>query len=89
VSLLLVAATLALFSAVFFALSAALQQRGQFVLARQGKPVTGLAQLFRLVAVPACLLGTLILLIGYCTQGAALDRGKIVVVQPLLVTTIV
>jgi drug/metabolite transporter (DMT)-like permease len=35
------------------------------------------------------LLGTVVLLLGYATQGAALDRGKLVVVQPLLVTTIV
>jgi len=48
--------------------------------------VTGL---LRLIAVPVWLLGTLILLVGYATQGAALDRGKLVVVQPLLVTTIV
>jgi drug/metabolite transporter (DMT)-like permease len=84
-----VAAFLALLSAVFFALAAALQQRGQFALAREGKAVEGINQLFRLVVVPAWLLGTTILLVGYATQGAALDRGKLVVVQPLLVTTIV
>jgi drug/metabolite transporter (DMT)-like permease len=83
------AAFLALLSAVFFALAAALQQRGQFVLARHGKAVEGINQLVRLVVVPAWLLGTFILLVGYATQGAALDRGKLVVVQPLLVTTIV
>jgi drug/metabolite transporter (DMT)-like permease len=38
---------------------------------------------------PPWLLGTLILVVVYRTQGAALDRGKIVVVQSLLVTTIV
>ncbi len=43
----------------------------------------------RLLAVPVWLLGTLVLFTGYATQGAALDRGKLVVVQPLLVTTIV
>jgi drug/metabolite transporter (DMT)-like permease len=43
----------------------------------------------RLIAVPVWLLGTLVLLLGYATQGGALDRGKLVVVQPLLVTTIV
>ena len=80
---------LAIISAMLFALAAALQQRGQFVLARKGKPVEGLGELFRLIAVPAWLLGTLMLLTGYATQGAALDRGKLVVVQPLLVTTIV
>lgn len=83
------AALLALISAVMFALAATLQQLGQFALARRGKPVKGLAELFRLVLVPAWLLGTLILLAGYVVQGAALDRGKLVVVQPLLVTTIV
>jgi hypothetical protein len=83
------AAALALLSAVFFALAAALQQRGQFALARMGKAVEGIQHLFRLVVVPAWLLGTVILLVGYATQGAALDRGKLVVVQPLLVTTIV
>lgn len=82
-------ALLAILSAIFFALSAALQQRGQFVLARRGKPVKGMKELYRLVVVPAWLAGTLILLGGYATQGAALDRGKLVVVQPLLVTTIV
>jgi drug/metabolite transporter (DMT)-like permease len=84
-----VAAVLAIISAMLFALAAALQQRGQFALARDGRPVEGLGQLFRLVAVPVWLLGTLMLLTGYATQGAALDRGKLVVVQPLLVTTIV
>ena len=83
------AALLALISAVLFALAATLQQLGQFVLARKGKEVKGLGQVFRLLLVPAWLLGTLILLVGYATQGAALDRGKLVVVQPLLVTTIV
>jgi drug/metabolite transporter (DMT)-like permease len=83
------AALLALISAVLFALAATLQQRGQFSLARKGKVVTGVGQLFRLILVPAWLLGTVILLVGYGTQGAALDRGKLVVVQPLLVTTIV
>jgi drug/metabolite transporter (DMT)-like permease len=84
-----VAAFLALLSAVWFALSAALQQRGQFALARCGTPVEGVAGLVRLLAVPVWLLGTVVLLLGYATQGAALDRGRLVVVQPLMVTTIV
>ena len=83
------AALLALLSAVWFALSAALQQRGQFALAHSGTPVEGVAGLVRLLAVPVWLLGTLVLFLGYATQGAALDRGKLVVVQPLMVTTIV
>ena len=83
------AALLALLSAVCFALSAALQQRGQFSLARRGAAVEGVTGLFRLIAVPVWVAGTLVLLLGYATQGAALDRGKLVVVQPLLVTTVV
>jgi drug/metabolite transporter (DMT)-like permease len=83
------AAVLAVLSAVWFALSAALQQRGQFTLARRGVPVQGAAGLVRQLAVPVWLLGTLILFLGYATQGAALDRGRLVVVQPLMVTTIV
>jgi drug/metabolite transporter (DMT)-like permease len=35
------------------------------------------------------LLGTLVLVLAYPPQAAALDRGRIVVVQPLLVTSIV
>ena len=83
------AAVLAIISAMLFALAATLQQRGQFALARKGKPVEGLGELFRLIAVPVWLLGTLVLFAGYGTQGAALDRGRLVVIQPLLVTTIV
>jgi drug/metabolite transporter (DMT)-like permease len=45
--------------------------------------------LVRLLAVPVWLAGTVVLLLGYGLQGAALDRGKLIVVQPLLVTTIV
>jgi hypothetical protein len=84
-----VAAFLALLAAVFFALAAALQQRGQFALAHRGAAVEGVGGLVRLLAVPIWLLGTVVLLLGYATQGAALDRGRLVVVQPLLVTTIV
>jgi drug/metabolite transporter (DMT)-like permease len=80
---------LALVAAACFALAAALQQRGQFHLAGQGRAVEGLGGLVRLLAVPVWLLGTLVLFCGYETQGAALDRGRLVVIQPLLVTTIV
>src|SRR5262245_20612076 len=83
------AAVLALVAAFCFALAAVLQQRGQFTLAHAGRAVKGLGGLIRLLAVPVWLLGTLVLLLGYSTQGAALDRGRLVVVQPLLVTTIV
>lgn len=83
------ASLLALLSAVCFALAAALQQRGELLLARGGAPVEGFGSLVRLLRVPVWLLGTLVLLVGYVTQGNALDRGRLIVVQPLLVTTIV
>ena len=83
------AALLALLAAVLFALSAALQQRGQLTLARRGRAVKGPVGLVRLLAIPVWLVGTLVLIGGYVTQGAALDRSTLVVVQPLLVTTIV
>ena len=83
------AAVLALIAAICFAVAAALQQRGQFKLAHAGHAVKGLASVARLVAVPVWLAGTVVLLLGYATQGAALDRGRLVVIQPLLVTTIV
>lgn len=82
-------ATLAVIAAICFALAAALQQRGQFRLAGEGNAVHGVAGLVRLAIVPVWLLGTLVLFAGYASQAAALDRGKLVVVQPLMVTTIV
>lgn len=84
-----IAAILALLSAFCFALAATLQQKGELQLAAEGRAVTGLKSLGRLVAVPVWLLGTGVLLLGYLTQGGALDRGRLVVIQPLLVMTIV
>jgi hypothetical protein len=71
------AARLALISAVLFALAATPQQLGQFALARKGKTVEGIGELFKLILVPAWLLGTLILLVGYATQGAALIAASL------------
>ena len=45
--------------------------------------------LARLVGQTWWLFGTLALLIGYVFQAAALDRGRISIVQPLLVTTVI
>jgi hypothetical protein len=67
-----VAAFLALVAAICFALAATLQQRGQFAMAGAGAAVQGVAGLFRLVAVPVWVLGSLIALVGYATQGEAL-----------------
>jgi drug/metabolite transporter (DMT)-like permease len=81
------AATLALVAAFLFALAAALQQKGALNL-----PTISLAQpmsLVRLVGQTTWLLGTLALFTGYLFQAGALDRGRLSIIQPLLVTTVV
>jgi drug/metabolite transporter (DMT)-like permease len=82
-----VAAALALIAAFCFALAATLQQRGSLNL-----PTISLADpksLVRLASNVTWLVGTLVLFTGYLFQAGALDRGRLVVIQPLLVTTIV
>ncbi len=83
------AAVFALLAAFCFALAAALQQKGQFQLAEKGLRVSGVGSLFRMLAVPVWLLGSLTLLVGYAAQAIALGEGRLVVVQPLLVMTVV
>jgi drug/metabolite transporter (DMT)-like permease len=81
------AAALALIAAFLFALAAALQQKGSLNL-----PTISLAHpmsLVRLVGEKVWLLGTLALFAGYLFQAGALDRGRLSVIQPLLVTTVV
>ncbi len=82
-----VAATLALVAAFLFALAATLQQKGALDL-----PSVSLAEpmsLLKLLGQTMWLLGTGAMLTGYLVQAAALDRGQVSIVQPLLVTTIV
>jgi len=82
-----VAATLALIAAFLFALAATLQQKGALTL-----PTISLADpmsLVRLLGEKTWLLGTLALFTGYLFQAGALDRGRLSVIQPLLVTTVV
>jgi drug/metabolite transporter (DMT)-like permease len=81
------ATVLALLAAFLFALAAVLQQRGALNLSEVSlrHPST----LAGLVRQRAWLLGTVCLFCGYALQAAALDRGRLVVIQPLLVTTIV
>jgi drug/metabolite transporter (DMT)-like permease len=82
-----VAASLALVAAFLFALAAALQQKGTLDL-----PTISLAQpssLVRLAGQTTWLVGTLALLAGYVLQASALDRGRLAIIQPLLVTTVV
>ena len=81
------ASILALVAAFFFALAAALQQKGALNL-----PEVSLrhpASLGRLVGQTMWLVGTLALLTGYVFQAAALDRGRLAIIQPLLVLTVV
>ena len=80
-------ATLALIAAFLFALAATLQQKGALKL-----PSISLAlplSLVRLAGETAWLIGTLALLTGYLFQAGALDRGRLSIIQPLLVTTVV
>jgi drug/metabolite transporter (DMT)-like permease len=82
-----VASILALVAAFFFALAAALQQKGALNL-----PEISLrhpASLARLIGQTMWLIGTLALFTGYLFQAAALDRGRLAIVQPLLVLTVV
>ena len=78
---------LALVAAFFFALAATLQQKGALDLGEVsfGSP----ASLLRLATQTWWLLGTVALLAGYVFQAVALANGRLAVIQPLLVTTIV
>jgi drug/metabolite transporter (DMT)-like permease len=82
-----VAAVLALLAAVAFALAATLWQKA--TLGPTGiswrHPSSVLALLTRWV----WLLGLLAQIVGVVLQAAALDRGRVSIVQPLLVTTVV
>jgi drug/metabolite transporter (DMT)-like permease len=82
-----VAATLALIAAFLFALAATLQQKGALDLPEISlrDPIS----LARLAGQKVWLLGTVALLAGYLFQAGALDRGRLAVIQPLLVTTVV
>jgi drug/metabolite transporter (DMT)-like permease len=82
-----VAAILALIAACLFALAATLQQKGALNL-----PTISLADpksFARLLGQTWWLLGTIALFVGYLFQAGALDRGRLSVIQPLLVTTVV
>ena len=83
------AAFLALLSAAFFALAAALQQKCEFHLAEKASASLGCAAGSELILVPVWLFGTATLFAGYATQGGALARGRLVVIQALLPVTIV
>jgi drug/metabolite transporter (DMT)-like permease len=82
-----VASALALVAAFLFALAAALQQKGALNLPEIS--IRHPESLARLVGQTMWLAGTLALFAGYLFQATALDRGRLVIIQPLLVTTVV
>jgi drug/metabolite transporter (DMT)-like permease len=81
-----VASALAIVAAVLFALAATLQQKGALDL---GVSPDSLRSLLRLAASRWWLVGSLALLAGYAFQAVALDHGRLAIIQPLLVTTVV
>jgi drug/metabolite transporter (DMT)-like permease len=81
------ASVLALAAAFLFALAAALQQKGALNLPEIS--IRHPASLARLVGQTMWLLGTVALLVGCVFQAAALDRGRLAIIQPLLVMTVV
>jgi hypothetical protein len=80
------AAALALLAAALFAVAAAVQQRSAAAVPddRAGGP----ALLLTLVRQPLWWLGSLADLSGYAAQAAALGLGSLLLVQPLLVTSL-
>jgi drug/metabolite transporter (DMT)-like permease len=81
------ASVLALVAAFLFALAAALQQKGALDLPEIS--LRSPASIVRLAAQTMWLAGTAALLTGYGFQAAALDRGRLAIIQPLLVLTVV
>jgi drug/metabolite transporter (DMT)-like permease len=84
-----VATILALVAAFLFAVAATFQQRGALELGVGKVSMGNPRSLLALAEQRWWLLGTLALLIAYGVQAAALDRGRLAIIQPLLVTTIV
>ena len=78
---------LALGAAFLFALAATLQQKGALGMGEVSLGNPG--SFVRLAKQTWWLLGTVALLGGYVFQAVALDHGRLAVIQPLLVTTIV
>lgn len=81
-----VAALLAVLAAVCFALAATLWQRASMALGvSAGQPGSAA----RLLGNGVWLLGLAVQVVGVLLQAAALDRGRVAVIQPLLVTAVV
>jgi drug/metabolite transporter (DMT)-like permease len=77
---------LALVAALLFAVAATLQQKGALAL---GLSPDSLRSFARLAASKWWLIGSIALLVGYVVQAIALDHGRLAIIQPLLVSTVV
>jgi drug/metabolite transporter (DMT)-like permease len=82
-----VAAVLALLTALVFALSTVLQQRGTFQVPELSLRHPG--SLIQLVLRPVWLASLGVMALGWVLQAAALDRGRVVIVQTFLTMTLV
>jgi drug/metabolite transporter (DMT)-like permease len=80
------AALLAILAAVFFALAATLWQRASVSMGIEPGDSKAFA---RLLTDKIWLLGLVAQILGVGLQAAALDRGRVAIIQPLLVTTII
>jgi drug/metabolite transporter (DMT)-like permease len=81
-----IAAILAVLAAVFFALAATLWQRASMAAGIEAGKPQGFA---RLLTNPVWLLGLGAQILGIVLQAAALDRGRVAIIQPLLVTAVI
>lgn len=81
------AATLALLAAICFALAATLWQRA--ALSMSGISFRQPKSLVVLLTRWVWLLGLVAQLVGVALQAGALDRGRVSIIQPLLVTTVI
>ena len=82
-----IAAILAIVAAFFFALAATLWQKA--TLSLSGVSVRSPATLLRLLTAWVWLAGLGAQILGVVLQAAALDRGRVSIIQPLLVTSII
>jgi drug/metabolite transporter (DMT)-like permease len=81
------AALLAILAAVCFALAATLWQKA--ALDMEGVSIRHPGSLVRLLTQWVWLLGLAAQVVGVALQAAALDRGRVSIIQPLLVTTVI
>jgi drug/metabolite transporter (DMT)-like permease len=81
-----IAAILAIVAAMCFALAATLWQRAALALGIEGE---GPQSFLRLLGSGVWLLGLVAQTLGVLLQAAALDRGRVAIIQPLLVTSVI